>query len=161
MPLIDIRVCDVEQLPLCDWATAIAELGLDETSKQYLRGRYQMRRNVRRMSHRNDPATSRAAAERTVLGGSKERHIQTIAHVVRVHPGRTNGELAEATRIDYHEVARRAPEAAERGLIHRETVGGEPYKRPCRVRGTPMTVWLPGPAPKPLTQSQQACLEGI
>lgn len=143
------------------WARVIHQAELDEANKQYLRNEYRRWRDNQRMSHRNDPDTSRQAAAKVMADGSRERHIQAISAAVRANPGQTNGELSINTNIDYHEVARRAPEAAERGLIHRGEVGGEPIKRKCNVRGTAMTTWLPGPKPKAITESQKSCLEGI
>lgn len=147
--------------PPTRWKQLVRDL--PESDRTYLRGIYREKMDAyqRRMSHRNDPDTSRQAAAKVMADGSRERHIQAIATAVRANPGQTNGELSIHTNIDYHEVARRAPEAAERGLIHRGEVGGEPVKRKCNVRGTAMTTWLPGPKPKALTESQKSCLEGI
>lgn len=85
-------------------------------------------------ARRNDPATSHLAAERVKASGALRSHQVAIWSALRRRPGMTYTEIAEATGIERHAVARRLKEL-EPIWIKR----GEP--RSCG--GRPMTTWWP------------------
>lgn len=117
--------------------------------------------DVHKLSHRNDPDTSRMAAERSTRSGKRQAGVDRIVAAVREHPGATRAELAKITGMDPTEAGRRCPDAREHDLIHNPTdAHGEPIKRRCGVAGTPAITWLPGPRPKRMTDAQQDCLAG-
>jgi len=75
---------------------------------------------------------ARAAHEPTA-----QSHRETILSYVRTFPGHTAAEIAQATRIERHEVSRRLPELEKAGDVTR---GSE---RPCETNGHKMATWLP------------------
>lgn len=84
-----------------------------------------------------DPATSHEAADR--IAPTADQQAARVADWVRRHPGKTSRELAAVVTdrdLDRHAIARRLPEAEERGLVRR----GE--ARACDVgRGRALTWW--------------------
>lgn len=117
--------------------------------------------DVHKLARRDDPDTSHMAAERSTRSGKRQAGIRRIVAAVREHPGATSAELAKIVGMDRVEAGRRCPDAREQDLIHNPTdARGEPIKRRCSVAGTPAITWLPGPAPKALTESQRECLAG-
>lgn len=148
MPMISPRAVEIERtLPPAEWAQAVTDL--DEPSKQYLRDRYRLWRDRRRLSHRNDPDTSRQAAALVDSTGTRDNHITAIVSAVRRHPGRTSAELAQITGLERHEAARRTADAEHRGLIRKGPA------RKCSLSHRAAVTWC-----MPLTEAQRECLEG-
>jgi len=89
-------------------------------------------------------AIARDTHERT---GKAENHRRTLVELIQQHPGSTAGELAALSldEFDHVEACRRLDEISGE-LIHRQG------RRKCKVRGTSMTLWYPGP--KPTTQAK-------
>lgn len=85
---------------------------------------------------RDDPATSREAAEHMARSGRiKAAQADTLNHVRR-HPGLTATELAHRVGLfDPRVLNRRLPELERLGLV----VRGE--ARPCRVTGRRAATW--------------------
>lgn len=91
---------------------------------------------------RNDPATSRIAADRLERSGVLGEHIRIAAAVVAGNPGKTSAELAATdTRLDRAEFARRLPEAEREGLVRR----GD--SRKCAATGSACITWWPASSP--------------
>ncbi len=99
---------------------------------------------VRRTTHpaRNtDPAPSHIAAREITKTGSREAQRQQVADLVNEHPGRTSHDLAQLANLDRHMVAKRLPDAAAHGLVHKGPQGAS-------TNGRPGVTWLPGAAPE-------------
>lgn len=93
------------------------------------------------MSHlpaRNtDPDTSHEASRDLVDSGTQAHQQAQVAAAVRRHPGLTSRELADASSMDRHKVARRLPELEADGVV----VHGAP--RVCKLSGKRCQTWLP------------------
>lgn len=90
------------------------------------------------MWHRNDPATSREAAEAHKASGRLGAQQQAVLQLVRQNNGSTSAELGAVADLGPKArwiVARRLPELARAGEIRR----GE--ARVCRVNGTRAVTW--------------------
>lgn len=77
----------------------------------------------------SDPPSSHAAAERMNESGKAKRHRELVTDLVYRFPGRTSKELSKLTEdaaLDYHEIARRLPEAEREGAIERRIEGKAP-----------------------------------
>lgn len=106
-------------------------------------------------SARTDPETSRVAERKVTKSGQRMTNAQRVADLVKRYPGRTSRELdaivlmgrqqwnrldlgeSRWSGLDYHEIARRLPDAETLNLVKR----GE--ARTCDVGGNPCTVWWP------------------
>jgi len=86
-------------------------------------------------ARRTDPSTSHVAAAGVRKSGRADTHKAMLLAAVRRLPGQTSAELAEITRLDRHEAARRLPELKQ----EEEIVQGA--KRRCRARGTLAVTW--------------------
>lgn len=88
------------------------------------------------LAHRDDPETSRTAANTMNRTGTAQRHLDVVVDLVRWNPGRTAVELAALVPAwEVQEVRRRLTDGKRLGLL----VQGDP--RPCSVRGTRMVTW--------------------
>jgi hypothetical protein len=87
------------------------------------------------MAHRDDPQTSREAAERFRKSGRLGLHRQIVLDGVRRCNGGTHSEIAAVTSLDWLQVARRLSELARSGFVRR----GE--SRICKVKGSRCTAW--------------------
>lgn len=85
-------------------------------------------------SRRNDPPTSHLAAERVKASGKLAAHQIAIRQAIRRRPGMTYTEIAEATGLERHAVARRLKELEPRWVKRGEA-------RSCG--GRPLTTWWP------------------
>jgi len=92
---------------------------------------------VAHLYRRDDPATSRQAAERVTAIGSRADHLKRIVQAVAEHPGSTSAELAEYSGLERHEAARRTADAANAGLIVRGP------SKTCRIGGRASVTWWP------------------
>lgn len=81
-------------------------------------------------ARRDDPESSHRAADQAERSGRIGRQLEAALAAVRERPGLTSLELAEATGIDRYTLARRLPELARRGLVHRD-------ERPDGIRWWP------------------------
>ena len=95
------------------------------------------------LSHRDDPATSREAAERHVASGRRERHAEIVLGLVQRFPAATAIELwylaTDAERAELkepQEIRRRLVCLRKRGLVRRGPA------RHCTVRGTSQVTWF-------------------
>ena len=59
--------------------------------------------------HRNDPGTSREAAEELVKSGKLNRQERDVFDALLLYPGQTSKELARLSGLDRYIVARRLP----------------------------------------------------
>jgi hypothetical protein len=86
-------------------------------------------------SHRHDPQTSRAAAERFKRSGKLQVHRQIVLDGVRRCNGGTHSEIAAGTPLDWLQVARRLSELERAGFVRKG-----PARR-CRVKGSKCSTW--------------------
>jgi hypothetical protein len=123
-------------VPMQAWAGAIIEAQQADfqVDAGYLRDRWML---IRGMARTTDPYTSRQAAERVTMSGSRADHLTRIVKAVQERPGRTSAELAIDSGMERHEAARRTADAAQAGLI----VRGAP--KTCSVSGRAAVTWLP------------------
>lgn len=84
----------------------------------------------KRLSHRSDPDTSRAAAQRVVKTGIASRQRRSVLAAVERWPGRTTAELAVLMQCDRSVPARRMSELERAGLVERTD------KRRCTVKSS-------------------------
>lgn len=87
------------------------------------------------LSHRNDPETSREAAEKLVASGRLTGQRKAVLEALRQCDGGTHGELGRVMGCDWLVAARRLPELRRMGLVTK----GEP--RICMVKGSRCTTW--------------------
>lgn len=94
----------------------------------------------RTIARRNDPETSKAAADR--VGEFAAKHREQITDALRVAPdGLTIHEIATATGLDHHAVGRRMGEMQQVGLVFVAFDGnGEQVTRPT-PSGRSARVW--------------------
>lgn len=86
---------------------------------------------------RNDPDTSRIAAERIEQSGAMHLHRQICAEAVRKFPGRTSAELAKLDpRLTRDQYARRLCECGPYGVRKGDS-------RKCTDRGSMALTWWP------------------
>jgi predicted HTH transcriptional regulator len=90
---------------------------------------------TKRMSHRNDPLSSREAAVNHIATGSRSRHRTIVLDLVKHHPDCTAIELMEFCDLKEYQVRRRLSD-----LKNDDRVEHGP-QRPCRVRGSMMVTW--------------------
>lgn len=86
-------------------------------------------------AHANDPITSYMAAARAESSGQIRTDARVCLEAVQRFPGSTSRELASASGLDRHAVARRLPE-----LERAERIRKGP-KRKCRIAGTLAVTW--------------------
>ena len=92
---------------------------------------------ARKLARRADPVTSHLAAIHVVESGTRaHQQSQTVA-AVKMFPGRTSAELAEAAAFDRYALARRLPECERAGAVKR----GEP--KHCAITGRLALRWYP------------------
>lgn len=84
-----------------------------------------------------DSSGSHEAADRIVRSGVQaQQKLQSEAAVKR-HPGMTSMQLARATGMDRHMLARRLPELAREGRVHRGA------KALCPISNITVCTWWP------------------
>jgi predicted HTH transcriptional regulator len=76
-------------------------------------------------SKRGDPLSSYVAGDRHRLSGKAESHRQQILEFMRGKRPMTSKQIALNMGMDRHEVARRLPEMARKGLVMRQDRDGE------------------------------------
>lgn len=84
-----------------------------------------------------DPLSSHRAADALERSGRASRQLLAVLEAVATWPGRSSRELAELAGLDRHDVARRLPILARRGLVRREVP----------PNGGDLQWWPPGLAP--------------
>lgn len=89
------------------------------------------------LARNTDISTSHEAAAFVVASGTQKDQQATTAAAVRLHPGLTSLELAEATDHCRYMLARRLPELLEDGRAWRGP------KKPCSVSGRSACTWWP------------------
>lgn len=101
-----------------------------------------------------DPRTSHEAADEITSSGVRGTQQRAVLRLIRLFPGRTAGELAEESDVDftrglprdevrrYFAIQRRASELEPQYVKPRQDAG----KRRCRVRGTMATELWPAEA---------------
>ena len=91
-------------------------------------------------SHKAGPDTSHTAARKHNRTGAAATNLARVVRAVSEFPGRTSGELAaQLPDLEFIEVARRLSDAKR---LRHVLVSGS---RPCRIRGTRQSVWMPNP----------------
>lgn len=91
------------------------------------------------LSRATDPHTSALAAsgvEHAGPGGAEDQRNRCLLYV-RLYPGRTAAEIADALGMERHAPSRRLPELRHAGLVR----NGEARK--CEVMGRQSLTWLP------------------
>ena len=92
---------------------------------------------ARPLYRRNNPATSRQAAERVVRSGRAATHEASVLRHVLAHPGLTSGELAAwHSEYDLTETRRRLTGLLNKGRVWQGTA------RLCTVQGTRQVTWF-------------------
>lgn len=90
-------------------------------------------------AHAADAPSAHAAADRLERSGRSEDGMRAVLEAVRRHPGHTSKQLAAASGLDRHDVAKRLSDLFRRGVVERiEPAEGD-------------LVWFPGegcPAPR-------------
>jgi len=76
-------------------------------------------------SRTSDPLSSYVAGDRHHLSGKAESHRQQILEFMRGKRPMTSKQIALEMGMDRHEVARRLPEMARKGLVMRQDRKGE------------------------------------
>jgi hypothetical protein len=99
-------------------------------------------------SHRDDPETSRRAAENLAKSGKHKTQRGATLEAVRRCPGATHAELGRFMGVDWLTPARRLSELEDAGLVRK----GEP--RVCRVKGTRCVTWW-------AVEQEESQMEGI
>ena len=89
------------------------------------------------IARRTDPVTSHRAAKEHTDSGKRQTNMERVVAGVHKAPGRTSRELAAYLGMDYHEVARRLPDAENKGLVRK----GEP--RTCHENARAACSWWP------------------
>lgn len=84
-----------------------------------------------------DISTSHEAASHVVSSGLQAIQQDRAAIAVKLHPGLTSMELAQASGHDRYMLARRLPELLEIGRVWRGP------KKPCEVSGRSACTWWP------------------
>jgi predicted HTH transcriptional regulator len=75
-------------------------------------------------SRTSDPLSSYVAGDRHHLSGKAESHRQQILEFMRGKRPMTSKQIALEMGMDRHEVARRLPEMARKGLVMRQDRNG-------------------------------------
>lgn len=98
---------------------------------------------IDRMTHANDPATSREAAERMVRSGKRARHARLVLELVTRSPGRTAIELWEYVATDDERAVLKEAQEVRRRLVNLEQDGlvRKGDARLCSVRRTKQVTW--------------------
>jgi predicted HTH transcriptional regulator len=76
-------------------------------------------------SRRNDPASSRRAAEQLQKSGAADSQRQICFELVKKFPGRSSKELAQLSGLDRHMIAKRLPELRDKFKTVRVTQTGK------------------------------------
>lgn len=76
-------------------------------------------------SRRNDPGSSKRAAERLDRSGTMRGQRKLALALVKEFPGRSSKELAELGTLDRYQLARRLPELLELHFVRREQTGSD------------------------------------
>lgn len=92
-------------------------------------------------ARRSDPSSSHQAAAVIEISGAAASQTARILQTLERLPGSTSAELAKATGMDYHAVARRLPELAAAGKIRRTPPSADAV--PCAVSGRRVSRWWP------------------
>ena len=94
-------------------------------------------------ARKNDPETSKLAAEEIESSGKAESHRQMVLDAITLHElkyphgvGPTFGELAEVIGLDRVEVMRRLNDLAKDGKVIKAAA------RKCAIAGTSCSTWL-------------------
>jgi hypothetical protein len=94
------------------------------------------------ISHANDPATSREAAERITQSGARGAHCRMVLAMVAMDPNLTAGELwqraapsEQGVLKELQEVRRRLTDLLAAGKV------SQGLPRPCAIRGAKAVVW--------------------
>ena len=96
-----------------------------------VRGSYESRS----LARRTDPKTSREAAHELIESGRLSNQCSTVFSALEKHGPCTSAELAFASGLDRHMVARRLPDLAKRQLVRRYD------SRTCAVTSRSACVW--------------------
>jgi len=94
-----------------------------------------VRRSEPLPARRNDPVSSRLAAERIVANGKRTTLQDQTVDAIRRHPRKTMQELADITGLCRFMLGRRVSECERKGLIRRLP------ERVCAVTGYMAEPW--------------------
>jgi DNA-binding transcriptional ArsR family regulator len=94
-----------------------------------------------KLARTSDPETSHEAAQDVAKGARRSATKRALLAALREEDGRTAGELADATGIEYPEVWRRASELKTDGLV--EVRGKRTWEGSAKAQGI---LWLTGVA---------------
>ena len=87
------------------------------------------------LTHRDDPETSREAAEHLKQSGRLGAQQEAVLATLRECDGSTHAELGRVMGCDWLVAARRLPELERAGLVRKGKA------RICRVKGSRCTTW--------------------
>lgn len=104
------------------------QLSFDEKAEQ-------IADEARRLSHRDDPVTSRMAAVEFVASGMLSAQRAQVLEALRQWDGSTSCELSKYSGLDRFTCSRRLPELARLGFVKQ----GE--RRESKVTGRQAMVW--------------------
>lgn len=88
-------------------------------------------------SRNTDPVTSHIAERETTTSGVRTSNIIKIIDFVKVKPGHTAGEIANALGMERGEVSKRLADARNLTML----VNGEDRK--CQIKASKMMTWYP------------------
>lgn len=91
--------------------------------------------SIEPLSHRDDPQTSREAAELFKRSGKLGLHHRIVLDGVRQCSGATHSEIAAMTLLDWLQVARRLPELERMGFVCKGPA------RVCRIKQSKCCTW--------------------
>ncbi len=89
------------------------------------------------LARTNDPSGSHEAAARIARSGVQAQQKQQTEAAVKRYPGMTSMQLARTTGMDRHMVARRLPDLAKEGRVHRGA------KALCPISNITVCTWWP------------------
>ncbi len=95
-------------------------------------------RNRAPLAAKSDPITSHAAASEITSNGVREDQKRALSTWMRSNPApATSAEMAAASGLDRHGVARRLPDLERDRLVERARI------RECRIGRRPAITWRP------------------
>lgn len=99
------------------------------------------------LARRDDPDTSKTAADRISFSGKLDGERAKTLKLVRRYPGHTAVELSQLSRgeLDRYQLNKRLAELRNRvpALVDNGAQNHRLSKRPCRLTGNPALLWYP------------------
>lgn len=88
------------------------------------------------LARRNDPPTSKMAAEEMVESGRADTQRDRVLAILKANPEKTARELSDLSGMDYFAIQRRIGELEKLNLAARVRM------RPCSITNRMMTEWI-------------------